>query len=286
MRADSLYSALSVLRKAMGQVRGGPQFVISQGEGVAVNNEFVVSDIYQFEMLARTVLLKRAGVTAPQLIDACLKIEQVYQGPLYVPDRGNPAFFLRMRSVLQTKFVDCMLRGVEDGARQEETSLRVLDDGGGARTGSRARGRGARGDARLRLGRQAHRCRGALPQARALSGAAAKGVPEPETRELYERIINQAARLRRRAGMTPSDEGDLLDALAMGLAVQGELAPDDLDHLGVAALASSSAASRAVSAEVSRTEHLMSSCASRHSLACSTVPSLTSPLPMMMTGLR
>ena len=188
---DSLYSALSVLRKAMGQVRGGPQFVISQGEGVAVNNEFVVSDIYQFEMLARTVLLKRAGVTAPQLIEACLKIEQVYQGPLYVPDRGNPAFFLRMRSVLQTKFVDCMLRGVETALDEEDLASAswmteaalgqapVREDV--VRAAMRVYDLGGRRTDVVELYRK---------HARYLEQQA-KGVPEPETRELYERIINQ-----------------------------------------------------------------------------------------------
>lgn len=59
------------------------------------------------------------------------------------------------------------------------------------------------------------------------------------------------------------DELNLLDVLARGLAIQRELAADNLDDLGMAAIGELFAASRAERLEPSSTEHLTSSCFSR-----------------------
>ena len=90
----------------------GPQYVLTQGEGVAVNTEYVVSDTMRFEMLARDILLRRIGTTGRQLIDACLQLEELYTGPLYVPNFGDSSFYVRQRRIYQAKFVDCMMRGI------------------------------------------------------------------------------------------------------------------------------------------------------------------------------
>lgn len=110
---DNLYAAVSALRTAFGQQANGPQYVLIQGDGIALNTEYVCADIMRFDMLAREILLKRTGTSARQIIESCLKLEQLYVGPLYVSDVGNPAFFVRMRRSYLSKFVDCMLRGVE-----------------------------------------------------------------------------------------------------------------------------------------------------------------------------
>lgn len=109
---EYLYVSLSSLRGAMGQVTGGPCYVLVQGDGVALNMEYVTSDVAQFERLARTILLKKTGVSSPQLVELCLKMEQLYRGPLFVPNSGDADYFVRMRRRLQNKFVDCMVRGI------------------------------------------------------------------------------------------------------------------------------------------------------------------------------
>lgn len=116
---NSLYSTLSVLRRALGQTKDGPQYLLVQGEGISFNMEYVTTDVMRFDMIAREVLLKRKGISVPQIIDSCLKIEQLYRGPLYMPDAGSATFFSQMREAYQTKFVDCMLRGI-DAALEEE----------------------------------------------------------------------------------------------------------------------------------------------------------------------
>lgn len=110
---ENLYVTASSLRAAFGQHGSGPQYVLTQADGLGLNTEYVSSDIIRFDMLARDILLRRTGTSARQIIESCLKIEQLYTGPLYAPDIGNPAFFLRMRRAYLLKFVDCMMRGIE-----------------------------------------------------------------------------------------------------------------------------------------------------------------------------
>lgn len=119
---ESLYVTLSSLRAAMKQGEGGPQYVLTQGDGVALNSEYVYSDVRQFDTLARSVLLAGEGVSAQQVIEICLKIEQLYRGPLYVPDSGDPTFFIEMRRTFLTKFVDCMVTGVDMALQIENSS--------------------------------------------------------------------------------------------------------------------------------------------------------------------
>lgn len=109
----NLYSSLSTLRQAIGQRKGGPNHLLVQGSGVAINLEYVSSDVFVFDQLVRQVLLNHSGLSAAQTIELCLKVEQVYRGPLYLPEHDNRAFFLHERHVLSSRFADCMIRGVE-----------------------------------------------------------------------------------------------------------------------------------------------------------------------------
>lgn len=110
---ENLYVTASTLRSALGQQTGGPQYLITQGDGLSLNSEFISSDVGSFDLLAREILLKRNGIAGRQVIEACLKMEELYVGPLYVPDSGDSSYFLRMRRVYLSKFVDCMLRGID-----------------------------------------------------------------------------------------------------------------------------------------------------------------------------
>lgn len=189
---NSLYSALSTLRRALGQPKtGDPQYLICQGEGVAINAEYVVSDVMRFDALARNILLKRAGVAAPQLIEACLKLDQVYAGDLFVPDTGNPAFFTRMRDLCKTKFTDCMMRGVQAALDETDISSASWMVEAALRTEA---GREDVIRAAMRVFDLAGRRREVVEL---YNGhlhdleAQARGLPEPETRELYEDLIGQ-----------------------------------------------------------------------------------------------
>lgn len=120
---EAVYAGLTSLRSAFGQCAEGPQYVLAQGEGVAVNTEYVVSDTMRFDALARDILLGRTGTTGRQLVDACLRLDEIYTGPLYVPNVGDTEYYVHQRHVYQTKFVDCMMRGI--GAALEMDDLPV-----------------------------------------------------------------------------------------------------------------------------------------------------------------
>lgn len=116
---EGLYVTLSALRKVLGQRSEGPQYVLTQGEALALNPDFVSCDTARFDTLARDVLLRKPGLGAPQIIEACLSIEQLYKGELYVPDKGATAFFSKARASYLDRFADCMIAGctlaIEEG---------------------------------------------------------------------------------------------------------------------------------------------------------------------------
>lgn len=110
---DNLYVTLSSLRRACGQRETGPQYILTQGDGVAINTDYVSSDTAQFDLLARDILLRAGNASGRQIIEMCLRLEEIYTGALFKPEGTEVRFFSRMRRVYQNKFVDCMIRGIE-----------------------------------------------------------------------------------------------------------------------------------------------------------------------------
>lgn len=191
---SNLYTTLSTLRGALGQRQMGVNYLVTQGEGVAINVEYISSDIMVFNALTRQVLLRRNGASAPQLIELCLKAEQVYVGPLYVPDRNTPRFFVNMRRALQAKFVDCMMRGVELAIDEENTGAAIWMVEAALRYEPR------REDV-VRAAMRVYDLDGRRREVEELfmrHGVYLRehggGLPEPETRALYERIMQRKRR--------------------------------------------------------------------------------------------
>lgn len=189
---DNLYVTLSSLRAALGQRREGPQYVLTQGDGIALNAEFVFSDVTRFESLARKILLGGTGTDAMQTVEDCLKLEQLYRGPLYVPDSGDPAYFIKMRRTYLAKFCDCMVRGIDCALACDNASCAswLVD--------AALRAAPAREDIIRRAMKVYDRC-GRRREVVELYNShlsflkqEANALPEQETRMLYERIINDA----------------------------------------------------------------------------------------------
>ncbi|MDY4041399.1 MAG: BTAD domain-containing putative transcriptional regulator [Collinsella sp.] len=122
---QNLYTATSTLRSAFGQVKEGPQYVLTHGDGMGLNAEYVSADVTEFDMLVRSILLHRDGrASSPRaLVDACLKLEKLYLGPLYVPGSGDVTFFTRMQRVYESKFVDCLVRGFDAAMEEQDTTV-------------------------------------------------------------------------------------------------------------------------------------------------------------------
>ena len=116
---QNLYVTVTALRQALCQQEDGPQYVVAQAGSLAFNEEYVSSDLARFDALARDVLLKRTAVSSRQIVESCLRIEELYKGPLFVPEFGDVSQFVRMRRFYESRFIDCMMRGV-DAALEEE----------------------------------------------------------------------------------------------------------------------------------------------------------------------
>ena len=186
---NNLYSTISRLRSALGPTPDGKSCVLIQNECIGLNGDYVKTDVRLFDQISREVLGNRTGARGPHLIELCLKIEQLYAGPLYVPNGCNPTYFLRMRRIMESKYIDCMIRGANAALEENDLQSAVWLVESGLRQET----------AREDMVRCAMRVYGAAGRRRDIvelySGhmhhlrEQVNGVPEPETRRLYERLV-------------------------------------------------------------------------------------------------
>ena len=186
---NNLYSTISRLRSALGPTPDGKSCVLIQNECIGLNGDYVKTDVRLFDQISREVLGNRTDARGPHLIELCLKIEQLYAGPLYVPNGCNPTYFLRMRRIMESKYIDCMIRGANAALEENDLQSAVWLVESGLRQET----------AREDMVRCAMRVYGAAGRRRDIvelySGhmhhlrEQVNGVPEPETRRLYERLV-------------------------------------------------------------------------------------------------
>lgn len=186
---NNLYSTISRLRSALGPTPDGKSCVLIQNECIGLNGDYVKTDVRLFDQISREVLGNRTGARGPHLIELCLKIEQLYAGPLYVPNGCNPTYFLRMRRIMESKYIDCMIRGANAALEENDLQSAVWLAESGLRQET----------AREDMVRCAMRVYSAAGRRRDIvelySGhmhhlrEQVNGVPEPETRRLYERLV-------------------------------------------------------------------------------------------------
>ena len=186
---NNLYSTISRLRSALGPTPDGKSCVLIQNECIGLNGDYVKTDVRLFDQISREVLGNRTGARGHHLIELCLKIEQLYAGPLYVPNGCNPTYFLRMRRIMESKYIDCMIRGANAALEENDLQSAVWLVESGLRQET----------AREDMVRCAMRVYGAAGRRRDIvelySGhmhhlrEQVNGVPEPETRRLYERLV-------------------------------------------------------------------------------------------------
>ena len=192
---NNLYSTVSRLRSALGPTPDGKSCVLIQNECIGLNGDYVKTDVRLFDQLSREILGNRMGARGPHLVELCLKVEQLYAGPLYVPTGCNPTFFTRMRHIMQSKYIDCMIRGANAALEENDLQSAIWLVESGLRQET----------AREDMVRCAMRVYGAAGRRRDVvelySGhmhhlrEQVQGVPEPETRRLYERLVE--GRLKR-----------------------------------------------------------------------------------------
>ena len=186
---NNLYSTVSRLRSALGPTPDGKSCVLIQNDCLGLNRDYVKTDVKLFEQISREILGNRTRVRGPHLVELCLKIEQLYTGPLYIPNGCNPTYFLRMRRIMQSKFIDCMIVGASAALEENDLQSAIWLVEAGLRQET----------AREDMVRCAMRVYGAAGRRRDIvelySGhihhlkEQVAGVPEPETKRLYERMV-------------------------------------------------------------------------------------------------
>ena len=186
---NNLYSTVSRLRSALGPTPDGKSCVLIQNDCLGLNRDYVKTDVKLFEQISREILGNRTRVRGPHLVELCLKIEQLYTGPLYIPNGCNPTYFLRMRRIMQSKFIDCMIVGASAALEENDLQSAIWLVEAGLRQET----------AREDMVRCAMRVYGAAGRRRDIvelySGhihhlkEQVAGVPEPETKRLYERLV-------------------------------------------------------------------------------------------------
>lgn len=117
---NNLNTVLSSLRASLGQKGGGPGYLVTTGGTIGFNLELVDVDVLRFERLARTLLARPVGNL--ETVDACSRLEQIFQTGFGTEFAGLPRFVRRRAAELEDLFVQCMLRGsaaaLEEGDAQ------------------------------------------------------------------------------------------------------------------------------------------------------------------------
>lgn len=186
---NNLYSTISRLRSALGPTPDGKSCVLIQNECIGLNGDYVKTDVRLFDQISREVLGNRTGARGPHLVELCLKIEQLYAGPLYVPNGCNPTYFLRMRRIMQSKYIDCMIKGANAALEENDLQSAIWLAESGLRQET------AREDM-VRCAMHVYSAAGRRRDIVELYSGhmhhlreQVNGVPEPETRRLYERLV-------------------------------------------------------------------------------------------------
>ena len=112
----NLYTALSALRKVLGEAQDGTPCVLGMTGYLSLNTDYVHSDVDEFEALAQKLLSGHGG--DDWTVETCERLSALYGGELFIPTLGSPSIFLRRRNGLRRLFVDAMVMGSEAALRQ------------------------------------------------------------------------------------------------------------------------------------------------------------------------
>ena len=120
---ESLYVTLSQLRRSLGQSEEGTQYIVTHGDSIGLNSDYVATDVQQFDNLVRNVLLHSSTISTDELLDACLKLESIYSGPIYIPEDIPSDFFTYTQEAYENKFIDAMVVGCKAAQKEKRISV-------------------------------------------------------------------------------------------------------------------------------------------------------------------
>ena len=109
---ERLYTALSVLRKALGTASPGSEgYILTRPGMIALNAGEVWVDADELERTAREVI--GHVVRGPEVVTACGRLIDLYRGELYVPRGADRQFFEARANELKGVYVDALVSGTD-----------------------------------------------------------------------------------------------------------------------------------------------------------------------------
>ena len=108
---NNLSTALSALRKTLGQDASSPDYVLALGDAVMLNPDYVEVDVADFERASRMVLAHGTSKTAVELMEYCRVVEGIYGKGLIAENGCDGGIVARRSRELEETFIDCLLMG-------------------------------------------------------------------------------------------------------------------------------------------------------------------------------
>lgn len=124
-----VYQATNVIRDATAAVVHGldPLLTVREDQSLAVRPEVVSCDVDEFLSLARRLVDAVDDGTAVAL---ARRVEEIYQGDLFIPPKDATGYVADMRERLRTLYADAMVSGAEAALRegQARTASRFAEN--------------------------------------------------------------------------------------------------------------------------------------------------------------
>ena len=106
---NSLNTALSSLRHTLGQIDGGPEFIVCIGNTIGLNQAIVTTDVVEFEQLAHDVLTNNTIMDTNTILNMCARIEELYKTGLFVCTDSLLQAITPRSNELQELFLESMV---------------------------------------------------------------------------------------------------------------------------------------------------------------------------------
>ena len=114
---ESLYSALSSLRKALGQRGSGVRYIVGEAGRVRLSEDCVSVDVDQFMEKMNFVA---AGGSDAALVERCVELSGEYRGGIVPLASDANGMFRRCREELSRRYSDALVLGAEAALRMHD----------------------------------------------------------------------------------------------------------------------------------------------------------------------
>ena len=120
---NNIYAVLTSLRKAIGQKKEGPQFIVADGGVIRVDQDLLHCDLDDFRQAATSVLAE--GGDDLRCIRECCELEGRYTGNIAIPPSDPTGIFSKCHRDVAGLYSDAMVAGSEAAMRLGKATVSV-----------------------------------------------------------------------------------------------------------------------------------------------------------------